>query len=96
MPAELELWKTQRQKLSFAQVLAEKGWYHSFLLPDGRDIDGFISLSELRRRVSKMPIAEDLRGKRVLDIGAWDGWFSFEMERRGASEIGRASCRERV
>jgi len=27
---------------------------------------------------------EDLRGKRVLDIGAWDGWFSFECERRGA------------
>ena len=26
----------------------------------------------------------DLRGKRVLDIGAWDGWFTFELERRGA------------
>src|SRR5262249_24312229 len=28
----------------------------------------------------------DLRGKRVLDIGAWHGCFSFECERRGASE----------
>jgi len=23
----------------------------------------------------------------VLDIGAWDGWFSFEMERRGAEVL---------
>jgi len=28
-----------------------------------------------------------LGGKRVLDIGAWDGWFSFEMERRGAEVV---------
>jgi tRNA (mo5U34)-methyltransferase len=29
----------------------------------------------------------DLRGKRVLDIGAWNGCFSFECERRGADEV---------
>jgi tRNA (mo5U34)-methyltransferase len=29
----------------------------------------------------------DLRGKRVLDIGAWHGCFSFECERRGAAEV---------
>ena len=29
----------------------------------------------------------DLRGKRVLDVGAWDGWFSFECERRGAEVV---------
>ena len=29
----------------------------------------------------------DLTGKRVLDIGAWDGCFSFECERRGAREV---------
>ena len=23
----------------------------------------------------------------MLDIGAWDGWFSFEMERRGAEVL---------
>ncbi len=87
MPAELESWRTKRQKLSFAAVLAEKGWYHSYRLPDGREIDGAIPLAELQRRVSKMPIAENLKGKRVLDVGAWDGWFSFEMERRGATVV---------
>lgn len=29
----------------------------------------------------------DLRGKSVLDIGAWDGYFSFEAERRGAARV---------
>jgi tRNA (mo5U34)-methyltransferase len=29
----------------------------------------------------------DLRGKTVLDIGAWDGYFSFAAERLGASRV---------
>ena len=31
--------------------------------------------------------AIDFRGKRVLDIGCWDGQWSFEAESRGAAEI---------
>jgi tRNA (mo5U34)-methyltransferase len=34
-----------------------------------------------------MQIPEDLTGKRVLDIGAYDGFFSFEFERRGAEVL---------
>lgn len=32
-----------------------------------------------------MPL--DLTGKTVLDIGAWDGFFSFEAEKRGAAKV---------
>lgn len=32
----------------------------------------------------RMHVPPDLSGKTVLDIGAWGGFFSFEMERRGA------------
>jgi len=32
-------------------------------------------------------VPPDLAGKRVLDIGAWNGCFSFECERRGAAEV---------
>jgi tRNA (mo5U34)-methyltransferase len=32
-------------------------------------------------------LPKDLSGKRVLDIGAWNGCFSFECERRGAREV---------
>ncbi len=34
-----------------------------------------------------MQLPDDLRGKTVLDIGAWDGFFSFEAERRGAARV---------
>ncbi len=61
------------------------GWYHSFELPDGTRIDGFCQLKWLRERYARFPLPADLTGKRVLDIGAWDGWFSFEAERHGAS-----------
>ena len=46
-----------------------------------------MALDGQKHRIAQFPIPEDLRGKRVLDIGAWDGWFSFEMERRGAEVL---------
>src|SRR5216684_9205579 len=65
----------------------QKGWWHSFELPDGRVIEGVADVAALKHRLSQFPIPENLAGKRVLDIGAWDGWFSFEMERRGAEVL---------
>jgi tRNA (mo5U34)-methyltransferase len=63
---------------------AEPAWWHSFELPDGAAIEGVNSLESQRMRLAQFPIPGDLAGKRVLDVGAWDGWFSFELERRGA------------
>jgi len=74
-----------RRGVDFSRALAEKGWYHSFRLPDGREIEGHMSLGHQLERWSRFPIPADLRGKRLLDVGAWDGWFSFEAERRGAA-----------
>lgn len=87
MPNAIENFLAARRSLDRSRELAKKGWYHSFQLPDGRVLDGVVSLEELATRVGQMPISQDLRGKRVLDIGAWDGWFSFEMERRGAEVV---------
>jgi tRNA (mo5U34)-methyltransferase len=70
-----------------AARLSRLGWYHSIELPDGGVIEGLQSLDQQRQRLHQFPIPEDLTGKRVLDIGAWDGWFSFEMERRGAEVL---------
>jgi tRNA (mo5U34)-methyltransferase len=75
--------ENQRQ----AERLSKLGWYHSIELPDGSVIPGHQSLDQLRTRLHQFHIPEDLTGKRVLDIGAWDGWFSFEMERRGATVL---------
>jgi tRNA (mo5U34)-methyltransferase len=70
-----------RRKL---EELARLGWYHSIELPDGQVIPGFQTIDDSRRRIGQFPVPSDLRGKRALDIGAWDGWFTFELERRGA------------
>ena len=73
------------------------GWYHSIELPDGQVIQGLQTVEQMRSRVAQFPLPQDLTGKRVLDIGAWDGWFSFEMEKRGAQVLAidsaRRSCR---
>ena len=61
--------------------------YHSIELPDGSVLPGLQSVEHLRWRLGLFGLPDDLRGKRVLDIGAWDGWFSFECERRGADVV---------
>ena len=75
--------ESQRQIARLSQL----GWYHSIELPDGGVIEGHQSVEQLRKRLRQFPIPADLTGKRVLDIGAWDGWFSFEMEKRGAEVL---------
>jgi tRNA (mo5U34)-methyltransferase len=59
-------------------------WYHRWEVFRGISTPG-------RRQVSlicaKAELPPDLTGKRVLDIGALNGCFSFECERRGASEV---------
>lgn len=67
--------------------LAQKGFYHSIPLPDGTVLEGIIPLDVLRSRAAEFPIPERLDGKRILDIGTWDGFFAFEMERRGAQVV---------
>jgi tRNA (mo5U34)-methyltransferase len=66
---------------------SQTGWWHSFELPDSTLIEGVHSLDAQKQRIARFPIPADLTGKRVLDIGPWDGWFTFEMERRGAEVV---------
>lgn len=61
-------------------------WFHSFDLGDGETIDGIKALDVLLQEADVI-LGKDLAGKRVLDIGAWDGFFSFEAERRGAAHV---------
>jgi len=57
-------------------------WYHRIELPDGSVTPGW---APANRESYRIPL--DLAGKRVLDIGAWDGYWTFEALRRGASEV---------
>ena len=87
MPATIEWMDRFSYVHQWHGQLSDKGWWHSFELPDGSIIEGVSDLAAQKRRIAQFPIPQDLRGKRVLDIGAWDGWFSFEMERRGAEVV---------
>lgn len=64
--------------------VAEIRWYHSIDLGHGVVTSG---VDDSTRRLPRYHIPERLDGKSVLDIGAWDGFFSFECERRGASRV---------
>lgn len=59
-------------------------WFHTMDLGGGVITEG---VNEPSRRLPLLGIPEDLSGKRVLDIGAWDGFYTFECERRGAELV---------
>ncbi len=56
-------------------------WFHSIDLGMGVTTRG---LSELTLGVDQLP---DVRGRSVLDIGAWDGYYSFFAEQHGATRV---------
>jgi tRNA (mo5U34)-methyltransferase len=66
-----------------AQV-ARVNWFHSIDLRPGLTTPGH---DATRDRLDVLQIPADLSGKSVLDVGAWDGFFAFEAERRGASRV---------
>src|ERR1035438_2292246 len=76
-----------RRVRQLAESVTSRLRYHSIELPDGSVLPGLQSVEHLRWRLRLFGLPDDLRGKRVLDIGAWDGWFSFECERRGADVV---------
>jgi tRNA (mo5U34)-methyltransferase len=58
-------------------------WWHQIELPDGEVTPGR-DQSAAKLESLRLPT---LAGKTVLDIGAWDGYFSFAAERLGASRV---------
>ena len=58
-------------------------WYHTIDIAPGVATPGWF---DLRSVVDLMPWP-DVRGKRCLDIGTFDGFYAFELERRGAAEV---------
>ena len=64
-------------------VEANPGWYHTIELAPGVVTPGQI---DLRGTAAKV-LPADLAGKRALDIGTFDGFWAFEMERRGAQVV---------
>src|SRR4026209_1320594 len=59
-------------------------WYHTIDLGGGVVTRG---IDDTPQRLARVHLPASLHGLTVLDIGAWDGFFSFECERRGAARV---------
>jgi tRNA (mo5U34)-methyltransferase len=59
-------------------------WFHTIDLGHGIVTPG---QDESPRKLTQLRLPERFDGLSVLDIGAWDGFFSFEAERRGAERV---------
>ena len=66
------------------QIDSVEQWFHRYEVVPGVVTPGVYDPAPL---LELLPLPEDLSGKRVLDIGARDGFFSFEAERRGADVV---------
>ena len=59
-------------------------WWHTIDLGNGIVTPG---KDPTPARLPEIRLPDDLTGLSVLDVGAWDGFFSFEAERRGARRV---------
>jgi tRNA (mo5U34)-methyltransferase len=59
-------------------------WFHTMDLGQGVTTHG---IYDPARTLPRLGLADRLDGQRVLDVGSWDGYFAFEMERRGADVL---------
>lgn len=67
-----------------ASKVATYRWYHTL------DLGGSVltrGMFDHRPVLNRYLLPDDLRGLRCLDVGTMDGFWAFEMERRGASEV---------
>lgn len=73
-----------KEAKALRQRIADLYWYHTLDLGHGVSTPGFV---DNRSQVNEIGLPPSLSGKRVLDIGTFDGFWAFEMERRGADEV---------
>jgi tRNA (mo5U34)-methyltransferase len=71
---------TRKELLEKAEKIS---WYHAI------DLGGYVTKGRFdpAQCLERYGLPSSLSGQNVLDIGAWDGWFSFECERRGAHRV---------
>ncbi len=66
-----------------AAIAENQLWYHTIDVAPGVSTPGWF---DLRSVVDKYPWP-DVKGKRCLDVGTYDGFLAFQLEKRGAAEV---------
>jgi tRNA (mo5U34)-methyltransferase len=69
------------------QLVNRYYWFHSLDLGHGVVTPGGKTLDIHRAEYSAFFDPVELKGRTVIDIGTWDGAYSFEAKRRGASRV---------
>jgi len=64
------------------KIAAIPYWYHKIALRPGIITPGWAPLD-----ASKYGVPERLDGETILDVGAWDGYWTFEALKRGAKHV---------
>lgn len=67
-----------------ARIAEVPHWYHPIEIRAGIVTPG---ANDARRVLETLALPEDCRGMRALDLGTRDGFFAFELERRGAEVV---------
>ncbi|HVU73324.1 MAG TPA: methyltransferase domain-containing protein [Mycobacteriales bacterium] len=76
--------RAQTTRADLAQRLTEVDWYHTIELPGGVVTPGQFDHRSLLPRYG---LPADLSGQRTLDVATFDGFWAFEMEKRGADVV---------
>ncbi len=76
--------RTPEEAERLCQRVASRPWFHTIDLGDGIVTPGY---DHSPTKIGYLGLPERLDGLSVLDIGAYDGYFSFECERRGAARV---------
>jgi tRNA (mo5U34)-methyltransferase len=62
-------------------------WFHSMEIEPGVHTISAAETEKLRKREKAYLDPVDLKGKSVLDVGAWDGYYSIAAKKRGAARV---------
>ncbi len=71
-------------KKRIRDFISNSYWYHTIEFPDNLTSAG---VYDHRSALKFYGFPKNLKGKSVLDVGAADGFFSFEFEKRGAKSV---------
>jgi len=74
--------------MSIHPLLSNRTCYHRYEIEQGLYTPGTFLDVEPGACLDEIGISRDLSGLRVLDVGAWDGAFTFELAKRGAKVTG--------
>jgi tRNA (mo5U34)-methyltransferase len=69
---------------ALAAEVAAMQWYHTLELAPGIVTPGWF---DTRPVAPQLPMPASLARRRCLDVATFDGFWAFEMERRGAAEV---------